>query len=171
VVGALEYASVALVSLALPGADLPPLSGLLAPASEGTGVKAATFFTTKWEHLRRDDGVALVRASLGRHGEEHVIQRDDNALVATVRAELSRLLGVPLPEPVDAHVQRWGGALPQYPPGHVTRVAAARSALRGAHPTLTLAGAAYDGVGIPACIRSGWTAADDILKAMGDRDE
>lgn len=170
-VGALDYASVALVTLALPAPSLPALSGFLVPAGEGTAVKAATFFTTKWAHLRRDDGIALVRASLGRHGEEHVIQHDDASLVATVRAELSRLVGRPLPAPVDTHVQRWGGALPQYPPGHVARMAAARAALRAEHPTLALAGAAYDGVGIPVCIRSGWTAADDILKAIGDRDE
>jgi oxygen-dependent protoporphyrinogen oxidase len=170
-VGALEYASVALVTLALPAPSLPELSGFLVPSAEGTAVKAATFFTSKWAHLRRDDGIALVRASLGRHGEEHVIQHDDGSLVATVRAELSRLVGRPLPVPVDTHVQRWGGALPQYPPGHVARVTAARASLRAAHPTLALAGAAYDGVGIPICVRSGWTAADDILKALGDRHE
>jgi len=139
------------------------------PAGEGMAVKAATFFSTKWAHLRRADGIALVRASLGRYGEEHVLQRADAELVATVRTELSRLVGAVLPAPVDAHVQRWGGALPQYRPGHLARVAAVRAALRAAQPTLALAGAAYDGVGIPICIRSGWTAADDILKALGDR--
>jgi protoporphyrinogen/coproporphyrinogen III oxidase len=165
-VGALDYASVALVTLALPAPTLPELSGLLVPATEGTAVKAATFFTTKWAHLRRADGVALVRASLGRHGEEHVLQRDDAELAATVHSELSRLVGAALPAPVDTHVQRWGGALPQYRPGHLERVAAARAALRAAQPRLALAGAAYDGVGIPICIRSGWNAADDVLKAL-----
>jgi protoporphyrinogen/coproporphyrinogen III oxidase len=63
-------------------------------------------------------------------------------------------------------VQRWGGALPQYAPGHLDRVARARAALHAAHPTLALAGAAYDGVGIPVCVKSGETAADDVLKAL-----
>ena len=74
----------------------------------------------------------------------------------------------PLPAPVDARVQRWGGALPQYRPGHPDRVAAARAAL-APHGTLALAGAGYDGVGIPICIRSGQTAADLVLKALGER--
>lgn len=175
-VGRLDYASVALVSLALPAraAEVLPedLSGFLVPATEGTLVKAATFVTTKWPHLRRPDGVVLLRVSIGRYGEEHLLQRTDDELVATAHRELTDLVagangGIPLPEPVATHVQRWGAALPQYGPGHLDRVAAARAALRDAYPTLALAGAGYDGVGIPLCVRSGETAAEDIVKVWG----
>ncbi|MEV0005546.1 protoporphyrinogen oxidase [Micromonospora sp. NPDC050980] len=166
VVGALDYASVALVTLALPGPELPELSGFLVPAGEGLLIKAATFFTTKWGHLRRPDGIALVRASVGRYGDEASLQLTDDDLAATVRRELSAALGAALPEPVARHVQRWGGALPQYTPGHAARVATVRSALRGAHPTLALAGAGYDGVGIGVCVRSGETAAEEIITAL-----
>jgi oxygen-dependent protoporphyrinogen oxidase len=166
-VGVLDYASVALVTLALPGAALPELSGFLVPASEGTALKAATFFDRKWAHLRRDDGVTLVRASVGRHGEEAVLRSTDGDLATTVHGELSRLVA-PLPAPVDAVVQRWGGALPQYAPGHVDRVRRARAVLRAGHPRLALAGAAYDGVGIAACVRSGEAAAEEIIKALGE---
>jgi oxygen-dependent protoporphyrinogen oxidase len=163
-VGALDYASLALVALAFPGLRLPELSGFLVPAVEGYAVKAVTFFTQKWGHLRRPDGLTLVRASLGRYGDEQVLQRDDADLVALVRDELARLLGGgPLPAPVDTAVQRWGGALPQYAPGHLDRVGAARAALP---PRLALAGAALDGVGIPACIRSGQVAADAVLAGL-----
>jgi oxygen-dependent protoporphyrinogen oxidase len=180
-VGELDYASVALVTMALPAGTVLPegLSGVLVPAVEGTAVKAATFFTTKWAHVGAGaGGLTLVRASIGRYGEEHVLQRPDGELVATAHAELNRLLAGatpgsgaagPLPAPVDAHVQRWGGALPQYRPGHADRVAAARAGLAAEHPTLALAGAGYDGVGIPMCIRSGQTAADHVLKALGER--
>jgi protoporphyrinogen/coproporphyrinogen III oxidase len=159
----LDYASVALVTLALPAPELPDLSGFLVPAGEGTLVKAATFFTTKWAHLRRDDGVALVRASVGRYGEEPALHRPDHELLDIVHTELSTLVGARLPGPVDARVQRWGGALPQYPVGHVERVAALRATLPA---TVALAGAGYDGVGIPVCVRSGETAADDVLKGL-----
>ncbi len=164
-VGALDYASVALVTLALPKVDLPELSGFLVPAGEGLDVKAATFFTGKWAHLRRADGTTLVRASLGRYGDEHVLQRDDAELTRIVHRELSTLLGFRLPEPVDTVVWRWGGALPQYAPGHLDRVARARSLVAGL-PPLALAGAAYDGVGIPACVRSGEEAADKVLTVL-----
>ncbi|MEU1836913.1 protoporphyrinogen oxidase [Micromonospora chersina] len=166
-VGGLDYASVALVTVALPEPELPELSGFLVPATEGLLIKASTFFTTKWGHLRRPDGLALVRASVGRYGDETSLQLTDDDLVATVHRELSKVLGTPLPTPVARHVQRWGGALPQYTPGHLGRVAAARTALRAAHPTLALAGAGYDGVGIPVCVRSGETAAEEIITALG----
>lgn len=166
-VGALDYASVALVTLALPAPALPDLSGLLVPAGEGTLVKAATFFSTKWGHPARPDQVVLVRASVGRHGEEQALHLLDDDLADRVRRELAGLLGAPLPAPVATHVQRWGGGLPQYAPGHLSRLAGARAALRAAYPTLTLAGAGYDGVGIPACVRSGETAAEEIIEALG----
>jgi oxygen-dependent protoporphyrinogen oxidase len=165
-VGALDYASVALVTMALPEADLPELSGFLVPAGEGFDVKAATFFTRKWAHLRRGDGTVLVRASLGRYGDEQALQRDDGDLIRLVHNELSTLLGGPLPAPVDSLVWRWGGALPQYAPGHLDRVTRARNGLRSGPPPLALAGAAYDGVGIPACVRSGEAAADEVLTAL-----
>ncbi|HEV7897424.1 MAG TPA: protoporphyrinogen oxidase [Planosporangium sp.] len=161
-VGAVDYASLALVTFALPEVDLPELSGFLVPATEGYAVKAATFFDRKWAHLRRP-GVTLVRTSLGRYGDERVLQRDDAGLAELAHAELGGLLGRPLPAPMSTRVRRWGGALPQYPPGHLDRVAAARSVLPA---TVALAGAGYDGVGIPACVRSGQTAADRVLKGL-----
>jgi protoporphyrinogen/coproporphyrinogen III oxidase len=166
-VEALGYASVALVAFALPpGTPLPDLSGFLVPPTEGTLVKAATFLTHKWGHLRRDDGPVIVRASLGRDGEEERLQFNDAVLAAKAHAELGRLIGGgPLPPPAAFWVQRWGGGLPQYAPGHLDRVALARAAL-SAQPGLALAGAAYDGVGIPACVASGEKAADDVLKYL-----
>ncbi|MGN9914857.1 protoporphyrinogen oxidase [Micromonospora palomenae] len=166
-IGGLDYASVALVTLALPDPELPALSGFLVPVTEGLLIKASTFFTIKWGHLARPDGIALVRASVGRYGDETSLHLADPDLVATVHRELSGVLGVALPAPLASHVQRWGGALPQYAPGHGDRVAAARTALRVAHPTLVLAGAGLDGVGIPVCVRSGETAAGEIIEALG----
>jgi oxygen-dependent protoporphyrinogen oxidase len=166
--GVLDYASVALAAIALPpGTPLPELSGILVPPAEETLVKAATFVTRKWVHLRRDDGPVVVRASLGRSGEEALLQRDDAALTARAHGELGDLIGAVLPPPVASWVQRWGGGLPQYRPGHLDRVVAARAALHGL-PGLALAGAAFDGVGIPACVASGETAAEDVLKCLED---
>jgi protoporphyrinogen/coproporphyrinogen III oxidase len=161
-VGLLDYASVALVTLALPAVELPELSGLLVPATEGYAVKAATFFDRKWAHLRWP-GHTVLRVSLGRYRDEHVLQRDDAALAALAHAELGEILKSQLPAAVDSVVQRWGGALPQYTPGHLDRVAAARAALPA---TVAVAGAAYDGVGIPACVRSGWSAADRVVRGL-----
>jgi len=63
--------------------------------------------------------------------------------------------------PADTRVTRWGGGLPQYTVGHLDRVARIRAAV-AAQPGLAVAGAAYDGVGIPACVATARTAADTI---------
>jgi oxygen-dependent protoporphyrinogen oxidase len=161
-VSVLDYASVALVGLALPpGTALPELSGFLVPPSEGTLVKAATFVTTKWPHLGRE--LVIVRASLGRAGEQERLQFDDEVLLERAQRELGELIGERLPAPAAAWIQRWGGGLPQYAPGHRDRVATARAALPDG---LALAGAAFDGVGIPACIASGERAAEDVSKSL-----
>lgn len=161
-VGVLDYASVALAALALPpGTELPELSGFLVPPSEGTLVKAATFFSRKWTHL--GGGPVLIRASLGRAGEEDRLQADDVVLLERARHELGTLIGRELPEPEKGWIQRWGGAMPQYPPGHRRRIAGARSVLPEG---VALAGAAFDGIGIPACITSGRQAAEDVSKIL-----
>jgi len=163
----LDYASVALVALILPALKLPELSGFLVPATEGLTVKAVTFFDRKWAHLRRPS-VTVLRASVGRHGDEAQLQRTDDGLVEMVRAELALLLGIDaLPPQVASGVFRWGGGLPQYRPGHLERVQRLRVGL-SAHPAIAVAGAAYDGVGIPACVHSGRAAADAVRDGLGE---
>ncbi len=166
-VAAIEYASVALVTLVLPGIlALPAGTGVLVPAGAGRLVKAVTYVTRKWPQLAAP-GVTVLRASVGRYGDEHVLQVSDDELVAAVRRDLDILLRPAggLPAPTATAVTRWGGALPQYAVGHLDRVARARAALSG-HPTLALAGAAYDGVGVPACVRSGQVAAAQVLAGL-----
>jgi oxygen-dependent protoporphyrinogen oxidase len=68
-------------------------------------------------------------------------------------------------EPVDSHVQRWGGALPQYAVGHLDRVARIRTDVHRV-PGLAVCGASYDGVGIPACVASAHKAADRVLTVL-----
>ena len=60
---------------------------------------------------------------------------------------------------------RWGGALPQYPVGHLDRAARIRAAVR-LQPGLAVCGAAYDGVGIPACIASGEQAGRELARRL-----
>jgi oxygen-dependent protoporphyrinogen oxidase len=166
-----EYASVAIVTLALPHSARGRLdgSGFLVPPVEPLTIKAATFSSTKWAWLdAAAPDVAFLRASLGRAGEVAVLQREDADLVGTVVADLRTVLGPDLPEPVDAHVQRWGGALPQYAVGHLDRISAVLDAV-ASQPGLGLAGAAYEGVGIPACIASGRRAAREVLAKVRQR--
>lgn len=151
----IEYASMAIVTFAFPaaaiGADGLPGSGFLVPPADGRAIKASTFSSAKWPWLAHAAGnLVILRTSLGRHGEERDLERDDADLAKAALADLADAIGLSA-TPVDTHVQRWLGALPQYAVGHLDRVARVRAALPG---SVAVAGAAYDGVGIPACIAS-----------------
>jgi oxygen-dependent protoporphyrinogen oxidase len=153
-----ETANLAIVTFAFDATDLPPGSGLLVGVHEGFAVKAVTASSQKWP--MDTNGLVLLRASVGRAGDHQALQRDDAALIALVRHELRALVGV-ADEPVDALVTRWGGGLPQYAVGHVERVQRIRTAIARV-PGLAVCGAAYDGVGIPACIASAYAAAETV---------
>ena len=169
-----EYASVALVTFALRASDVVDRlqgTGFLVPPVEGRVIKAATFSSAKWGWLHDVAGdLAIVRTSVGRHREVADLQRDDPDLAAIALADLADALGVGELHPVDAVVTRWGGALPQYPVGHLDRVARVRRALADL-PALAVCGAGYDGVGIPACVASGRAAAARVVDSVAERRE
>jgi oxygen-dependent protoporphyrinogen oxidase len=158
----IPYASMAIVTLAFRAADFPAQqrSGYLVPAVDGRTVKAATFSTLKWPHLAAQAPVHVVRCSIGRSGEVAVLQRDDADLAALAEAELAGAVGITA-KSVAQRVTRWGGGLPQYNVGHLDRIAAIRTAV-AKQPGLAVAGAAYDGVGIPACIATARSAAAQV---------
>ncbi|MBC7372368.1 MAG: protoporphyrinogen oxidase, partial [Frankiales bacterium] len=141
-------------------------SGYLVPAVEGRTTKAVTFSSRKWAHLAGEQSV--IRASVGRFGETADLQREDADLVGAVTAELGEAVGE-LPRVAASRVTRWGGGLPQYAVGHLDRVRVHRDAV-ARHPGLAVAGAAYDGVGVPACARSGREAAQSLLGDTGAYD-
>jgi protoporphyrinogen/coproporphyrinogen III oxidase len=164
----IPYASMAIITLAYRADDFPAQqrSGYLVPAVDGRAVKAATFSTVKWPHLTRHAPVHIVRCSVGRIGETALLQRDDGDLAALAAAELAAAIGITA-RSVAQRVTRWGGALPQYNVGHLDRVAAIRDAV-AAQPGLAVAGAAYDGVGIPACVATANAATRQVLAYLGE---
>lgn len=165
---AIEYASMALVTMAFPRAALagpsalPDGSGFLVPPVDGRTIKAATFSTRKWGWVAESaPELFVLRTSIGRYGEEEQLQREDAELVAVSLRDLGAATGLTA-RPVATEVTRWIGGLPQYPVGHPARVARIREAVAKL-PGLRVCGAPYDGVGIPTCIASARRAADEIL--------
>lgn len=155
---AIEHASVALTTLAYPPMALDG-SGLLVPAVDGRLMTAASFATNKWPHWA-PDGATVLRVSAGRIGDERAMVLSDAELVAALHRELQQAIGVPGDGPLDARVSRYPDGFPQYGPGHAGRVNRIEAALGDAAGSrVKLAGAALYGVGIPACIASGRSAA------------
>ncbi|MFI1167887.1 protoporphyrinogen oxidase [Streptomyces sp. NPDC020801] len=160
---AVEYASMALITLAYRRADtaLPEGSGFLVPPVDGRTVKASTFASQKWGWIAEEDpDVVVLRTSVGRYGETAILERDDAGLVDVSRHDLRDAVGLAA-TPVATRVTRWTDGLPQYPVGHHARVARIREHV-GKLPGLAVCGAAYDGVGIPACIASAYAAVDRL---------
>jgi oxygen-dependent protoporphyrinogen oxidase len=156
----IPYASMAVVAMAFPAQDVAAGSGLLVPPVTGRLVKGVTVSSAKWAHLTGD--ALLVRSSVGRFRDESELQRSDDDLTAAVVADVADLLGLAQREPLETRLVRWGGGLPQYLVGHPARVAAIREAVAGV-PGLAIAGAAFEGVGVPACIRDAYRAVESLL--------
>ncbi|MFI5986285.1 protoporphyrinogen oxidase [Streptomyces sp. NPDC051555] len=162
-----DYASMALVTLAFRRSELPAGltgSGFLVPPVDGRTIKASTFSSNKWAWSGADRDLFLLRTSVGRHGDEAVLEREDAELVDVSLADLGEAVGLAA-RPVASAVTRWTGGLPQYPVGHLDRVARIRTAVAGL-PGLAVCGALYDGVGIPACVASAYRAADAVAGTL-----
>ncbi|MFE9771782.1 protoporphyrinogen oxidase [Streptomyces sp. NPDC005931] len=167
-----EYASMALITLAYRRAetDLPEGSGFLVPPVDGHTVKASTFASRKWAWIAEENpDLIVLRTSVGRYGETEILRSDDAELVEVSRRDLKAAVGLAA-TPVATRVTRWDDGLPQYPVGHLARVARVREHLAGL-PGLAVCGAAYDGVGIPACIAGAYAAVDHIQDDLRARRE
>jgi len=156
----IHYSSSVIVALGYDAAKvkpLPPGFGFLVPQKEGGRVRACSFVGHKFAG-RVPPNRVLLRCFLGGMQDEPVLQLSDTEITATVRAELERILGITA-EPLFASVYRWPKAMAQYTVGHQQRLADIRARLTR-HQGLFLAGNAYEGIGIPDCIRSGRLAAE-----------
>ena len=158
---AIDYASVVLVTFRVGADDIPATlhgTGFLVPrrsphkGREPWAVTACTYLDRKWPHLGRD-GEVLLRASLGRVDDTRAAEWSDEEVAERAWEELGALMGV-RGQPVSARVTRFTDAFPQYRVHHLLRTAGVESALARLGG-VAVAGAAYRGVGIPACIASG----------------
>ncbi len=160
----IEYASVAQVTVEIPKTCVEPIldaSGVLFPRVDGRVMTASTWFSTKWAHYDRPDSV-LIRMTSGRFGDTRALALDDDALVSLLINELKQVVTI-TGDPSSIRVHRWLDCLPQYVPGHEARIEAIDAAIATDCPTVSLIGAAYRGIGIPACIRGARHAAAAIL--------
>lgn len=156
----IDYASVALATARFARSDVafPDGSGFLVPRVDGRLLSAGTWYSAKWPHVADDDSV-LMRLSAGKVGDDRAIELDDAELVTRLLDELGQATGCEA-APSEVRVTRWPRSFPQYDVGHLDLVAGIERALPEG---LAVAGAALHGVGIPACIGSGRTAATRLL--------
>jgi oxygen-dependent protoporphyrinogen oxidase len=167
---AIPYASTATVNLAYRREDIAHTLdgfGFVVPIVERRATLACSFSSVKFSG-RASDGTVLLRAFVGGALQPEMFALDDDAMIRAVREDLRDLLGIEQP-PIFAIVTKWPRSMAQYHVGHLERVARIKERVN-AFKTLQLAGNAYDGAGMPDCIRSGETAASELLWAVGSRD-
>ena len=164
---AIPYASVAMVSVAVPRERIDrdlDASGYLVPRVEGRVLTACSWTSSKWPHLA-GDGTVWLRASAGRDGDDAALALDDDALLAAVLADLRDTMQL-RGDPVEVRLTRWTDSFPQYRPGHLDRVDAIDADLASSARGVAVAGAALRGLGVPACIRQGTAAAQQVLASL-----
>ena len=138
-------------------------SGFVVPAIEGRRILACSFASAKYRN-RAPQGHVLLRVFVGGASDPSAVELPDEALRTIVTKELGQLIGL-RGESEFWHVARWPRSMPQYHLGHCERVARIE-ALAAELPRLALAGNAFHGVGIPACIASGEAAAEQVLAPL-----
>ncbi|QHW34126.1 protoporphyrinogen oxidase [Paenibacillus rhizovicinus] len=164
---AIHYVSVANVVMAFDkasfGIDFDG-SGFVVPRSEGTTITACTWTSSKWLHASPGDKV-LLRCYVGRANDEEVVDLPDAELEEAVRRDIRNVLGITA-VPLFTEITRLHRSMPQYPVGHLQATAELRSRLRKEMPGVWVTGAAFDGVGLPDCIRQGKEAAAIVYDAV-----
>jgi oxygen-dependent protoporphyrinogen oxidase len=162
----IPYASTVTLSVAYPLSDIPkPLNayGYIIPRAESRSILACTWTSTKFPH-RAPEGYGLIRAFIGRAGDDNALKRTDEELLQMVRDELRDVLGITA-EPLLHRIFRWPQAMPQYTIGHLDRISVIDRRL-AEYPGLYVAGNAYRGIGLPDCIASGETAATQAVEYL-----
>jgi oxygen-dependent protoporphyrinogen oxidase len=139
---------------------IPPGFGFLVPARERKTLVACTFVGAKFP-FRVPETRVILRCFLGGAGQEAVLDQTDEEMVRGVRGELKALLGWDA-EPAFVRLRRWRRSMAQYTVGHGARIASIRGLLKEL-PGLHLAGNAYEGIGVPDCVRTGRAAARALL--------
>ena len=166
VMGDIPFAGTVLVNVGVNTDDLelPEGYGYVIPRAEQRNVLACTWSSEKWPN-RAPEGKRLIRVYIGRYGEDDVCGMDDHTLIEMARKELIDTLGLPENAKQLFMIHRWPDGLPQYTLGHQERLAKIDERV-AALPGVAVAGASYRGVGIPDCIKSAETAAEQIMQYM-----
>jgi oxygen-dependent protoporphyrinogen oxidase len=167
--GEIRYVSTAVVSLGYrDGPGVPEFEGFgfIIPKSEGRRITACTFSSTKFDDRAPADH-QLLRAFMGGPGREEILALDDEALAGVAAEEVADILSIDAP-PDFARVYRWPDLNPQYDLNHLDRVTELRATAEELGH-ISLAGCAYDGVGVPDCTRQGKEAAEKIAARVASR--
>lgn len=164
---AIPTTSVATVALAFPEEHVvqdKEGTGFLVSRSSDYSITACTWTHRKWP-TTTPDGKVLIRAFVGRVGDEAIVELPDAEIEKIVLSDLGEVMNI-TGKPDFTVITRWKKDRPQYRVGHKQRIASARAELESKFPQVKLAGASYNGVGLPDCIDQGRAAVKEVLEDL-----
>ena len=162
--------SVATVALAFPEESVvqdKEGTGFLVARSSDYSITACTWTHRKWP-TSTPKGKVLLRAFVGRVGEEAIVDLPDEKIEEIVLADLNKIISIK-GKPDFSVITRFKEDRPQYRVGHQQLIDAARKELKEQFPQVRLAGASYAGVGLPDCIDQGRAAVHEVLDELFDK--
>lgn len=163
----INYVSTATISMAFRKSEInKPFMGfgMVVPRLEKRKISACTWSSFKFNHRAPDD-LLLLRCFVGGPGKEDMVDLTDEELIQTAREELKDLLELDA-KPVMSRIYRWVKANPQYDLGHLERVSLIFSDIKSHLPGIFLTGSAYEGVGVPDCVRQGTETAKKAVSSL-----
>ena len=140
--------------------------GLVVPSCEGRQALAISFTSNKYPG-RTPDGQILLRIFLGGALHPEVLESTDQKLQEIANREVADILKWSGRGLKWQAVIRWMHSMPQYLVGHMSKVRDIQRSI-ATLPGIEICGAAYSGVGIPQCVRSGQQAAANLCGIQGD---
>ncbi len=168
--GMIPYESVATVNLAYKRSEIPHSLngfGFVVPAVTGRKIVACSFSSVKFAG-RAPQEMVLLRVFAGGALHRQVYAMDDAMLDHTVKEELRHYLGIETP-PLFSSIKRYPKTMPQYRVGHLGLMKSVQSKLAG-FPGLYLAGNAYQGIGVPDCIKWAELTAESMGQFLTERE-
>lgn len=149
----IPYASSAVAALAIQRSEIFPKAlcfGVVVPKLERRDCLAISLASEKYEGRCPND-LVLARVFMGGAIRPELLDKSDDQLLSTARKEIKELLGAES-LPRWQTIVRWNEAMPQYLVGHPQLIASIRQSINEDN-SLRVIGNAFDGVGIPQCIR------------------
>lgn len=161
--------SVATIALAFSEGDIEQGeegTGFLVSRKSDCVMTACTWVHRKWP-TTTPDGKILLRAFVGKIGDEAIVDLSDEEIEERVLKDLQKMMTIHR-RPAFSIVTRFKEDRPQYRVGHATRVQEEKDQLREVFPLVKLAGASYEGVGLPDCVNQGRAAAREVLDELNN---
>lgn len=124
-------------------------------------ITTCTWCNHKWDNVA-PEGYNLLRAYIGRVGDEAIVELSDSDIERTVQRDLEKALGITGP-PVFTNVSRWKQSMPQYTVGHEKRTEEIKQQLYELFPKVKLVGSSYEGISVPDCVAQGKQAAYEMI--------